>query len=1405
MSLLDKLEERDRLDDAAGKGTEIFDRDLEFARRFFEDGAKSASSLLEAGLDDEEEEKSKGKLCKKLPEKDAAREEIFRKSPEDLFKEVDADGSGLIEFDEFKDLLPKLGIHLTEAKAKRYFDTVDSDGSGALEVEEFKAALYACDPENGNSIGFTPNNNLNPKDAFLLFDEDNSGQISEDEFADVLEYLDIHVSEEKREKMFKKYDTDGSGFIEYSEFRKIWLQLSDLRGELRRRGVTYSKHVPKAVLMRRLEELIDEEERQEEKALAQAKLWKEWQFDQQEKQEAIEKARRRAEQELMSALDVAGQVYAFGVGAHGQFAADGRRPSAAFKGFETVQNLWNSRVMPEGVVELKAPNAGQPNLNLKKRTQFPIRLQSDGTKVELDEDNFYNPETVNDLPGRDELQYESQFSTPSKKTKPTFQKQFLDKIIRGNDFAIPDDFEDEGQVMISNEDTEEEEPVFNKAFKDRVCSPNAAALWGRRVIKVSAGLNIAFALTDSGELLAWGGRDRWWTEVSKIQKKSFPGELTQRSKLLLNMAHEKKPWPDEDEVQQDLEESEYDIFERLKFVTDDYFRVYEQAPNANFRMKHFENVVVPRISFERITLSLSMRGFKTNGLNKRQMLDVLSEAIQLEHKFAGKTMSAKFRSTEEEILSLRKRKRGQLAGALEGAVKSIWRPLLKKHQELVENREKEKAELRERQEKDQETKYAEWRLEVSERENAEEDLQLRVVTERGEAPRPFSAAFTGYHDIAAGAFHVAGITALSKQVYSWGDGNFGRLGQGQGPKMRSRAQVPKNAEKSGLAAIESTKAARIASAARFDVDFPTLVQDLSNVEALQISCGFAHSAVVSTRGKVFIWGGANNGALGLGPIKENQECYCPYPIRLRFPEKVKIQQISCGNAHTGAVTTEGLLFMWGCGDGGRLGLGREVSGSVFCPELVRSLQVAGVFVQQVSCGCTHSALCTRSQAITEVEGLSKVKKTIGGNIFVAGPSAAIGRSYSRFHPLKEFSEIPISQVSCGYSATACVSVDGELFSWGVNRNGAIGHTLKEKFIHRPRRVHALYQSPQNLALGKQSRQSSVYSNHGPEKANNGDIRGSGENYCIHTQYDAQPFWEVDLGRMCIIEKIILWNREDDPLDAGAPRDQFRRRLFPCWILVAAGEMDDQLLNAHAQCAAKKKFTSDTRRSIWNLPTNTAARFVRVQLEGANYLHFAELEVRGTPGLVQPVGRVSSICLGKEVMFATVSPINSDKDIENAYARAVKADPANALILRQFPTFFKSWDKIKFGENISKCPLCRGSIRCEICVLKNSWYISCSPGPNGRLRRLDSIAHFLLNTEPPPLNWEDVRPKGEGMVANMLKTFDNVMTFFNKTGGKLVARHLARDRFGITLHEADMNNTDYLLSQLERIRDDDQSV
>ena len=184
-----------------------------------------------------------------------------------LFHTFDLDNSGEIEFDEFKKMLPVLGVHLPEAKALRFFTSCDLDGSGQIDKQEFLVALLSAqgvieDPkQNINSEEYTV---LSPKDAFDLFDADGSGLIEYGEFAALLEYVNIHVDEKESRKMFDRFDTDFSGQLDLLEFKLAWLQLVDVKQQCKAHKVPISMLDTRSDLMEKLMRKLDEEEKTED-------------------------------------------------------------------------------------------------------------------------------------------------------------------------------------------------------------------------------------------------------------------------------------------------------------------------------------------------------------------------------------------------------------------------------------------------------------------------------------------------------------------------------------------------------------------------------------------------------------------------------------------------------------------------------------------------------------------------------------------------------------------------------------------------------------------------------------------------------------------------------------------------------------------------------------------------------------------------------------------------------------------------------------------------------------------------------------------------------------------------------------------------------------------------------------
>ena len=553
---------------------------------------------------------------------------------------------------------------------------------------------------------------------------------------------------------------------------------------------------------------------------------------------------------------------------------------------------------------------------------------------------------------------------------------------------------------------------------------------------------------------------------------------------------------------------------------------------------------------------------------------------------------------------------------------------------------------------------------------------------------------------------------------------------------------------------------------REDLDHPSCVQSIRGHPLKTVSAGFNHSIAATVLGEVLVWGDCSCGKLGIGETlweKEGYTCYVPMPWLLPIP--VKVRAVSAGFAHSAIIGMGGELYVFGSNDGGRLGLGKKYLGhQVLSPVLVDCMRTHTVV--KASCGASHTLLLTESKTVMVGEGFQAEKKLTGGAVFQAGSAWAMSGL-----PIHEFELVkgslylnPCRDISAGTAHSGAVTYEGELYTWGGNLNGGAGHPVSVISTKTPTLVECLYQKPLNLVIGKEVRQSSTYTVgvkkwHQPEVASNGDTRGEGEKYCTHTCRDDQAWWEVDLGANAVIERIVLWNRTDSPTDKGQPQDYFTKRLFPVWVIISSKEIPDDReegLDAaleEADCA--RKFTENVRCSEWTVPVNTTGRYIRLQLEKKNFLHFSQLEVFGNWGRAhRPIHAVEC---GRDVTVAVVHPSSVKRDIEEAYLKTVKADAHAGILLRQYETFQPYYDRFKVGENIQgACILCTTmppDMKCEICTLHKNWPTSIAKGdeqyPNRK--KLSHIAHLLMDEEIPKLGWhEPWYPPRRGCKQNLYK-------------------------------------------------------
>uniref|UniRef100_A0A803KNC2 RCC1-like domain-containing protein n=1 Tax=Chenopodium quinoa TaxID=63459 RepID=A0A803KNC2_CHEQI len=240
------------------------------------------------------------------------------------------------------------------------------------------------------------------------------------------------------------------------------------------------------------------------------------------------------------------------------------------------------------------------------------------------------------------------------------------------------------------------------------------------------------------------------------------------------------------------------------------------------------------------------------------------------------------------------------------------------------------------------------------------------------------------NSITCGADHTLAYSEPRVQVYSWGWGDFGRLGHGN-----------------------ST-----------DLFIPHPIKTLDGVKIKQIACGDSHCLAVTMDGEVASWGRNQNGQLGIGTAEDSL-----IPQKIQAFQGIPVKMVAAGAEHSAAVTESGEVYGWGWGRYGNLGLGDRKDRLV--PE--RSSSIDGIKMIQVACGWRHTITVTSSGSIYTY-GWSKYGQLGHGDF----------EDHLTPYKLEALSGQIISQISGGWRHTMAVTSEGKLYGWGWNKFGQVG-------------------------------------------------------------------------------------------------------------------------------------------------------------------------------------------------------------------------------------------------------------------------------------------------------------------------------------------------------------------------------
>eukprot|EP00953_Heterococcus_sp_UTEX-ZZ885_P030138 15941-Heterococcus_DN1.PRE.2 len=126
--------------------------------------------------------------------------------------------TGTIDAKELKVAMRALGFEPKKEEIKKMISDIDKDGSGTIDFQEFLEMMTAKMSEKDSREEILK--------AFRLFDDDETGKISFRNLKRVAKELGENMTDEELQEMIDEADRDGDGEINEEEFLRIMKKTS---------------------------------------------------------------------------------------------------------------------------------------------------------------------------------------------------------------------------------------------------------------------------------------------------------------------------------------------------------------------------------------------------------------------------------------------------------------------------------------------------------------------------------------------------------------------------------------------------------------------------------------------------------------------------------------------------------------------------------------------------------------------------------------------------------------------------------------------------------------------------------------------------------------------------------------------------------------------------------------------------------------------------------------------------------------------------------------------------------------------------------------------------------------------------------------------------------------------------
>ena len=184
---------------------------------------------------------------------------------------------------------------------------------------------------------------------------------------------------------------------------------------------------------------------------------------------------------------------------------------------------------------------------------------------------------------------------------------------------------------------------------------------------------------------------------------------------------------------------------------------------------------------------------------------------------------------------------------------------------------------------------------------------------------------------------------------------------------------------------------------------------------VKVSCGHYHTGAIKSDGSLWMWGYNNVGQLG-----DNSVAHKSSPVQT-ISAGLSWVMVAGGGYHTAAIKTDNTLWLWGNNAEGQLGVNDRTNRS----SPIQTVS-GGSNWKSVACGANHSG-AIKLDGTLWMWGLNDHGQL--GDNSVASKSSPV-QTVSAGTNWK--------YLACGYRHTAAVKTDGSVWCWGLNDFGQLG-------------------------------------------------------------------------------------------------------------------------------------------------------------------------------------------------------------------------------------------------------------------------------------------------------------------------------------------------------------------------------